>query len=233
SSNLVGGDGGSSSDYSSTGRRLLQKLGGGGSGIRSNGLKVKESELHRDGNCVFAVVMGRRLILLELILDGRDGDGGSFLILKEIPCVDVVKTMVWLDDSIIVGSFTGYFLYSCVSGQGGLICSLPDPSSPPGLKLLLKECKVLLLVDNVGVIVNAEGQPVGGSMVFHRAPDSVGEMASNIVVVRNGKMELYHKRSRNCVQMISFAEEGVGSCVVADQDGGEQFVVVATPSMVL
>lgn len=239
STDLVGGDssGASSSEFSRTGLRLLQKLGGA-SGIRSNGLKVKESELHRDGNCVFAIVTGRRLVLVELRIgrsdshgDG-DGDGGSFLILKEIQCVDGVKTMVWLDDSIIVGSLSGYFLYSCVTGLGGLIFSLPDPASPR-LKLLLKEYKVLLLVDNVGVIVNAQGQPVGGSLIFRRAPDSVGEIASCVAVVRNGKMELYHKRSGNCIQIVSFADEEVGSCVVADENGGGQLIVVATPSKVI
>ncbi|KAG5517235.1 hypothetical protein RHGRI_037853 [Rhododendron griersonianum] len=184
---------------------------------------------------VLSVVAGRRLMLVELVLgkDGGDG-GGSFLILKEIQCVDGVKTMVWLDDSILVGSSTGYILYSCVTGQGGLIFSLPDPSSsPPRLKLLLREQKVLLLVDNVGVMVNAHGQPVGGSLVFRRAPDSIGEMSSSIAVVRNGKMDLYHKRSGKCVQMLSFAEEGVGPCVLADQDGSERLIVVATPSKVV
>ncbi|CAL5425576.1 unnamed protein product [Camellia sinensis] len=239
STDLVGGDssGASSSEFSRTGLRLLQKLGGA-SGIRSNGLKVKESELHRDGNCVFAIVTGRRLVLVELRIGRSDshgdggGDGGSFLILKEIQCVDGVKTMVWLDDSIIVGSLSGYFLYSCVTGLGGLIFSLPDPASPR-LKLLLKEYKVLLLVDNVGVIVNAQGQPVGGSLIFRRAPDSVGEIASCVAVVRNGKMELYHKRSGNCIQIVSFADEEVGSCVVADENGGGQLIVVATPSKVI
>ncbi|XP_028069022.1 vacuolar sorting protein 3 isoform X3 [Camellia sinensis] len=239
STDLVGGDssGASSSEFSRTGLRLLQKLGGA-SGIRSNGLKVKESELHRDGNCVFAIVTGRRLVLVELRIGRSDshgddgGDGGSFLILKEIQCVDGVKTMVWLDDSIIVGSLSGYFLYSCVTGLGGLIFSLPDPAGPR-LKLLLKEYKVLLLVDNVGVIVNAQGQPVGGSLIFRRAPDSVGEIASCVAVVRNGKMELYHKRSGNCIQIVSFADEEVGSCVVADENGGGQLIVVATPSKVI
>lgn len=70
-------------------------------------------------------------------------------------------------------------------------------------------------------------------MVFRRAPDSVGEMGSSIAVVRNGKMDLYHKRSGKCVQMLSFAEEGVGPCVLADQDGSGQLIVVATPSKVI
>ena len=84
----------------------------------------------------------------------------------------------------------------------------------------------------MGVIVNAQGQPVGGSLVFRRAPDSVGEIGSSVAVVRNGKLELYHKRSGNCLQMISFSEEGVGPCVVTDQDGAGQLIFVATPSKV-
>ncbi|XP_052188074.1 vacuolar sorting protein 3 [Diospyros lotus] len=237
------GGGSSSSEFLSA-RRMLLKLGGGGGGggIRSNGWKAKESELRsNDGNSVFSIVIGRRLILVELVFGSRsgrndghgDGNGGSFVILKEIQCVDGVKTMVWLDDSIVVGSLSGYILYSCVTGQGSLIFSLPDPSSPPRLKLLMEEYKMLLLVDNVGISVNARGQPVGGSLVFHRAPDSVGEIASCIAVVKNGKMELYHKRSGNRIQLVSFAEEGVGPCVVTDQDGRGQLIVVATPSKVI
>ncbi|GFZ01542.1 vacuolar sorting protein 39 [Actinidia rufa] len=164
-SNLVVGEdagGGSSSDFSSTGRWFLQKLGGAG-GVRSNGLKWVLF--------VFLFYWTRRFDIFP-----------------------------------------------------------PDPSSSPWLKLLLKEYKVLLLVDNVGVIVNAQGQPVGGSLVFRRAPDSVGEIGSSVAVVRNGKLELYHKRSGNCLQMVSFSEEGVGPCVVTDQDGAGQLIFVATPS---
>ncbi|XP_059624991.1 vacuolar sorting protein 3 [Cornus florida] len=239
SSNLVGDDSISLPEFSSTGQRFLQKLGGG---IRSNGMKIKELQLHRDGSCIFAVVVGKRLILVELVLGGRvgrsdgdvDGIGGSFVILKEIQCVDGVTTMVWLDDSIIVGTYNGYSLYSCVTGQSALIFSLPDPSSPPSLKLLMKEYNVLLLVDNVGVIVNPRGQPVGGSLVFRHAPDSIGEIGSHVVVTRSGKMELYHKKTGDCVQMVSFIGEGVGPRVVADEgDGRGKLVAVATLSKVI
>ncbi|KAA8544660.1 hypothetical protein F0562_019493 [Nyssa sinensis] len=239
STNLVGDGSTSLSEFSSTGQRFLQKLGGG---IRSNGVKIKESELHRDNNSIFSIVAGKRLVLVEFVLGGRvgrsdrdiDSTGGSFVILKEIQCLEGVKTMVWLDDSIIVGTLNGYSLYSCVTGQSTLIFSLPDPSSPPCLKLLLKEYKVLLVVDNVGVICNAQGQPVGGSLVFRRPPDSIGEISSCVVVVRNGKMELYHKKSGDCIQIVSFAGEGVGSCVVADEvDGSGKLVAVATPSKVI
>ncbi|KAK9267644.1 hypothetical protein L1049_010075 [Liquidambar formosana] len=236
-SNLLG-DSVNLSEFASTSQRFLQKLGGG---IRVNGVKSKESEQQREGNYIFAVVVGKKLVLTELILGNRigksdrdiDSIGGSFVVLKEIQCVDGVKTMVWVDDSIIVGALSGYTLISCVTGQSGLIFSLPDPSSPPQLKLLWKEHKVLLLVDNVGIIANAHGQPVGGSLLFRRAPDSVGEISSYLIVVRDGKMELYHKKSGTCIQTVSFSGDGVGTCVVADEENGRgKLIAVATPSKV-
>lgn len=228
----------SSSEYTSTSQRFFKKLGGG---IRTNGLKTKESMQHRVGNQVFSVVIGKRLLLIEFVLSNRVGksdqdiDDGSFVILKEIQCIDGVMAMVWLNDSIIVSTLTGYSLFSCVTGQSGVIFSLPDVSSPPRLKLLCKEWNVLLLVDNVGIIANAHGQPVGGSLVFHRDPDSIGEISSYVVVARDGKMELYHKKTGRCIQMVTFGGEGVGGpCIVADEeDGSGKLIVVATPTKVI
>ena len=103
------------------------------------------------GGCVFAIVVGNRLILAELVLGNRNGkserdDGGALVVLKEIQCVDgVVSAMVWLNDSIVVGTVNGYSLISCVTGQSSVIFSLPDVSWPPRLKLLHKEWRVLLL----------------------------------------------------------------------------------------
>ncbi|XP_015883796.3 vacuolar sorting protein 3 [Ziziphus jujuba] len=232
---------GNSSDYGNTSQRFLLKLG---SGIRANGLKSKEPEQHLEGNHVFAVLVGgKRLILIELVLgsrvgkNDRDGDGvnGSFVILKEIQCIDGIMTMVWLNDSIIVGTVNGYSLISCVTGQSGVIFSLPDVSSRPRLKLLCKEWNVLLLVDNVGVVVNAHGQPVAGSLVFSSGPDSIGEISSYVVVVSDGKMDLYHKKSGSCIQTITFGGEGVGGpCFVADEENGSgKLVAVATPTKVI
>lgn len=232
---------GSSSDYTSTSQRILQRLGGG---IRANGLRVKEFEQHHrtEGDFVFAVVIGKRLILVELVLDSRANKGdrdvegvhGSFVVLKEIQCIDGVITMVWLDDSIIVGTANGYSLFSCVTGQSGIIFTLPDVSIPPSLKLLWREWKVLLLVDNVGVLVNTHGQPVGGSLVFRRGGlDSIGEISSYVGVVKDGNLELYHKKSGVCIQKVTFGGEGVGPCIVADEEVGcGKLLAVATPNKV-
>lgn len=208
----------------STGQRLLQKFS---SGIKANGVKVKEEEQHCRGDNVFAVIIGKRLVLIELV-------NGSFVILKEIQCVDGVKTMVWPNDSVIVGTVNGYSLFSCVTGQSGVIFTLPDVSCPPMLKLLSKEQKVLLLVDNVGVVVDVHGQPVGGSLVFRKSPDSVGELSMYVVVLRGGKMELYHKKSGICVQAVTFGGEGGGQCIAADEEcGAGKLLVVATPTKVI
>lgn len=223
----------SNSESSIASSRILQKLGGGG-GIRVNGVRSKEFAQKSDGgNNVFAAVIGKKLMLMELVFGKADCLNASFVVLKEIQCIDGVKTILWINDSIIVGTVNGYSLFSCVTGQSGVIFTLPDVSSLPLLKLLWKEKKVLLLVDNVGIVVDAHGQPVGGSLVFRKGPDSVGELASYIVVVRDGKMELYHKKLVSCVQTVSFGSEGVGPCIVANEESGNgKLVAVATPAKV-
>ncbi|XP_016475149.2 vacuolar sorting protein 3 [Nicotiana tabacum] len=190
----------------------------------SNGVKGKE-----DG-CFFAVAMGKKLMLVELVLSG------SPVILKEAQgdFTDGIMCISWVDDSVIVGTRSGYYLYSYASGLSGVIFSLPDSSVPPRMKFLAKECKVMLMVDNVGVIVDSEGQPVGGSLVFGEASETMGEIGAYIVVVRNGKLELYHKKSGNCVQQVSFPGEVGSPFVVADEeDGRGKLVVVAAGSKIM
>ena len=217
----------SSLEGSSASSRILSRLGGG---VRGNGVKdfVQKSE----GDYVFAVVAGKKLMLIELRVVPNDKEV-DLLVLKEMQCIDGAKTIVWINDSIIVGTVIGYSLFSCITGQSGVIFTLPDVSSLPFLKLLWKEKKVLLVVDNVGIIVDEHGQPVGGSLVFRKGPDSVGELASYVIVVRDGKLELYHKKSGDRVQTVSFGSEGSGPCIVADEESGNgKLVAVATPTKV-
>lgn len=217
----------SSLEGSSASSRILSRLGGG---VRGNG--VKDFVQKGEGDYVFAVVAGKKLMLIELRVVPNDKEV-DLLVLKEMQCIDGVKTIVWINDSIIVGTVIGYSLFSCITGQSGVIFTLPDVSNLPFLKLLWKEKKVLLLVDNVGIIADEHGQPVGGSLVFRKGPDSVGELASYVIVVRDGKLELYHKKSGDRVQTVSFGSEGSGPCIVADEESGNgKLVAVATPTKV-
>lgn len=178
-----------------------------------------------NGKSFFAVGIGKKLVLAELVL------GGSLVILKEIQGVfdGFIMTALWLDDSVFVGTKTGYYLYSRVKGRCELIFSLPDSSSLPRLKLLAKESRVLLMVDNVGIIVDVVGQPVGGSLVFKEAPDSIKEIGSYVIAAKNLTLEVYHKKTGFCVQRLMFGNGGAGPCMLADEESENgKLVVVAT-----
>ncbi|CAN8312975.1 unnamed protein product [Cochlearia groenlandica] len=214
---------------SSSSKKFLQMLGGGN---RVMDVKGKE-RLHR-GHYAFAVAIGERMLLVELQCDENDGVSASFVVLKEILGIGGIKTLVWLDDYVIAGTVKGYSLISCVTGQSGVIFTLPDVSGLPLLKLLCKEWKVLLLVDNVGVVVDTNGQPIGGSLVFRRRPDSVGELSFYLVTVGDGKMEIHQKKSGACVQSVSFGPEGHGPSVLAvDEAGDGNTLAVSTFSKLL
>ncbi|XP_057545344.1 vacuolar sorting protein 3 isoform X1 [Amaranthus tricolor] len=232
------------SSNSSVGGRLIKKLS---VGSRSKGLKIKEFDFGGDDNgggvgaCLFVVAMVKKLVFIKLNSgsdNGGDSDGqyGSFSVLKEMPCIEGVKAIAWLDDSLFLGTDNAYSLMSCVTGHVNLIFSLPEMSiSPPCLKSLSKEKKVLLLVDNAGIIVDSYGQPVGGSLVFGCTPLAIAEFSSYVVVAGEGKMELYHKRSGTCVQAFSFGGGiGTSSCFLADEENGNgKYVAVATSSKIL
>ncbi|KAK9082576.1 hypothetical protein Scep_029047 [Stephania cephalantha] len=157
------------------------------------------------GNSVATIyAFGKRLILIDLLLSNA-----QFLVLKEIHGIDGVKAMVWIDDSIILATLAGYTHYSLVTGQFTPIFNLPDPSSSPYLKCLSRDHQALLLIDNLGILVNSLGHPVGGSFIFRSAPDAVGDIASYLVVVGEGTMDLYHKNTGRCVQSLSFARKSI------------------------
>lgn len=197
----------------------------------SNGIRSIEDGNLTSNSCFFVVAAGRKLVFLEL------GSNCSVVVLKEIQGVfdGIVNVMVWIDDSVIFGSKSGYCIYSCLDGECRLIFSLPESSGPPQLKLLLRESRVLLLVDNVGIIVDAQGQPVGGSLVFRSFPDSLAEIGTYVAVVRTGKLELYHKRSGICGQMLVYPGNTSGSrdALADEEEGkGELLALVASSKVV-
>ncbi|KAL8033886.1 hypothetical protein ABFX02_13G185100 [Erythranthe guttata] len=190
--------------------------------VYSNGGNIDSSNL-------FAIGIGKKLVLAELILSG------SLVILKEIQGVldGMITALLWVDNSIFVGTKVGYYLYNCINGQCGLIFSLPDSSGMPRLKLLVKESNVLLMVDNVGIIVDIEGQPVGGSLVFKETPDSFREIGSYVVATRNSAVELYHKKIGCCVQRFVVGNGGGGPCLLADEENESGNLVVVATSLKL
>ncbi|KAG6382452.1 hypothetical protein SASPL_157880 [Salvia splendens] len=140
-----------------------------------------------------------------------------------------ITTVQWIDDSVFVGTKTGYYLYNRVNGRCELIFSLPDSSSLPRLKLLANESRVMLMVDNVGIVVDVAGQPVGGSLVFKEAPDSIKEIGSYVIAATNLTLEVYHKKTGFCVQRLTFGNGGGGPCMLADEEGENgKLVAVAT-----
>ncbi|KAL8508430.1 hypothetical protein ACS0TY_018888 [Phlomoides rotata] len=189
-----------------------------GSSLYSNGGDQTNSVYNNDSNadtsCLFAIGIGKKLVLAELVLSG------SLVILKEIQGVldGIIMTTSWLEDSIFVGTKTGYYLYNCINGQCGMIFSLPDSFGAPRLKLLVKESRVMLMVDNVGIIVDVDGQPVGGSLVFKDAPDSFRDVGNYVVSVRNLAVGVYHKKTGFCIQKFMVGDGGVGPCVLADEE---------------
>lgn len=199
----------------------------------SNGVKISEDGGNSNSSScsVFAAAVGKKLVLMEMI------SGGSIVILKEIQGVfdGAVGILVWLDDSIIFGNMSGYYIYSCVEGQCRLIFALPESSGPPRLKYLVRECRVLLVVDNLGVVVDADGQPVSGSLVFQGLPNSVGEIGRYVAVLTKGKIDLYHKKSGICLQsVVYFGDGNWGPCVLAnEEDPSGEFLAVSTNSKVL
>lgn len=218
---------------SSSSKKFLQMIGGGNRVSDVKGKDPRREGVHHRGRYVFAVAISERMLLIELHCDEEDGKGDSFVVLKEIVGNGGVKTMVWLDDYVVAGTDKGYSLISCVTGQSGVIFTLPDVSGPPLLKLLCKEWKVLLLVDNVGVVVDTNGHPVGGSLVFRWRPDSVGELSFYLVTVGDGKMEIHQKKSGACVQSVSFGPEACGPSVLAvDEAGDGNLLAVTTMSKV-
>lgn len=234
----------------STGQGLVQKIGGFG---RTNKRSLLAPDLAKERignagnkrvrNAQWAVAVGKRLFLCEILSTGTDskmkevirhkqsnmamnefGLYGNMKV-KELPGIEGVLTMTWLDNSIIVGTVNGYSVISLADGNSTPVFLLPDSSSPPLLKCIPRDAEVLLLVDGVGIVVNGAGQPTAGSLLFKYHPDSVGQSGSYVVVAKHGKLELYHKATGFRVQSISLAT--TGHSIIADENGGN-FIIVAT-----
>lgn len=95
------------------------------------------------------------------------------------------------------------------------------------MKFLAKDSAVLLMVDNVGIIVDLEGQPVGGRLVFKEAPDSFAEVGGYVVAARKSVIELFHKKTRLCSQRLMVGDGGGRPLMLADDENESPKLVAA------
>lgn len=184
-----------------------------------------------DPHCIIGssavAAMAKKLVLIEMILSDNDVK----VHLKEMLGFDGIKAMAWVNNSIFVGNSNGYFLVSSENGKSNDIFTLPESSRNPKLKPLFGE-EVLLLMDNLGVIIDTLGQPKGGSLVFKCMPDGVCQLGSYLVVSGDAKLEMY-RRNGECVQVLDVGKFGSGGLILSgDEMGKGEMVAVATTSKV-
>lgn len=180
----------------------------------------------------FAVAVKQKLLLYKVNkeikrLKAVNSNGTLITIkMKEMLGPEEVVTMAWIGNVIITGTYQEYMLFSVADGQASLLFSLPqDLVSPPLLKAFPKDLEVLLLMDAVGVAVNAAGHPTSSSLSFKEIPDAIGQSAAYVVVVKRGLIELYHRKTGAKVQSILLPDAPLGPHLVTDDDDGKFLVV--------
>ncbi|KAJ3683189.1 hypothetical protein LUZ60_013416 [Juncus effusus] len=159
---------------------------------------------HFSNSCFVVASMGRKLVLIEMILS----ENNVKIHLKEMLGVEGIKALAWINDSIFVGNSNKYFLISSETGKNSEIFTLPESSRSTKLKPLPKNTEILLLMDNLGVIVDLLGQPRGNSLVFKFSPDLICELGSYIVICGDEKLEIYRRRNGEFVQSVDLGQFG-------------------------
>ncbi|XP_020160695.1 vacuolar sorting protein 3 [Aegilops tauschii subsp. strangulata] len=182
-------------------------------------------------SCSLAVAVGKRLLVLDLAL--READELEVQTREIAAGVEGISALAWVgEDSVFAGTASGYSLFSSSGGAGQRtdIFTLPESAGAPRIRPLSGGQEVMLLVDNVGVVVDQSGQPVGSSFVFNSRPDCIVEVFPYVVVAAESKVDVYRRRNGVHLQTVPIARRGTGVLTVAsDGDGsGGEVVVVAT-----
>lgn len=202
--------------------------GDSSSEITEDSAGLSSSDTHCVSSSSAVAAMGKKLVLIEMILSDNDVK----VHLKELLGFDGIKAMAWVNESILVGNSNGYFLVSSETGKNNDIFTLPEFSRNPKLKPLLQGEEVLLLVDNLGVVIDTLGQPKGGSLVFKCMPDGVCQLGSYLVVSGDAKLEMY-RRNGECIQVVDVGKFGTGGLILGGDDMAKgEMVAVATTSKV-
>eukprot|EP00250_Pteridium_aquilinum_P021146 c25040_g1_i1 orf=503-3787(-) len=181
----------------------------------------------------FAVAVKQKLLLYTVSKENkvpRASSNGITVTIKskEMLGPEEVVTMAWIENVIITGTYQEYMLFSVSDGRATLLFSLlQDLMSPPLLKVFPKELEVLLLMDDVGVAVNAAGHPTSSSLAFKEIPDAIGQSSAYVVVVKRGVIELYHRKTGAKVQSILLSDTVSGPNLVSDDEDG-RFLVLSS-----
>lgn len=180
----------------------------------------------------FAVAVKQKILLYTVSKESKTPKAASSngivvsIKSKEMLGPEEVVTMAWIENVVITGTYQEYMLFSVADGHATLLFSLPqDLISPPLLKVFPKELEVLLLMDAVGVAVNAAGHPTSSSLAFKEIPDAVGQSSAYVVVIKRGVAEFYHRKTGAKVQSIILSDAALGPNLVSDDDDGKFLVL--------
>ncbi|KAJ1704228.1 hypothetical protein LUZ63_004007 [Rhynchospora breviuscula] len=207
----------------------IRENGNSSSEITEDSAEPSMSDTHCISSSFAIAVVGKKLVVIEMILS----DNNVNVHLKEMPAFDGIKAVGWVNESIFIGNSNGYFLVYSETGKSNDIFTLPESSRNPKLMPLSKGEEVLLLVDNLGVVIDPQGQPKGGSLVFKCMPDGVCQLGSYLVVSGDRKLEIY-RRNGECVQSIDVGKFGSSGLILGgDETGKGEMVAVATTSKVI
>ncbi|VAH00359.1 unnamed protein product [Triticum turgidum subsp. durum] len=172
------------------------------------------------------------LALLDLAL--READELEVQTREIAAGVEGISALAWVgEDSVFAGTASGYSLFSSSGGGTGQrvdIFMLPESAGAPRIRPLSGGQEAMLLVDNVGVVVDRSGHPVGSSFVFNSRPDCIVEVSPYVVVAAESKVDVYRRRNGVHLQTVPIARRGTGVLTVASDDDGSsgEVVVVAT-----
>lgn len=181
-------------------------------------------------SCSLAVAVGKKLLLVDLTLHEADE---LEVQTREIPAaagVEGITVLAWIGDSVFAGTKTGYSLFSTSTGQAVELFTLPESAGSPRIKPLSGGDEAMLLVDNVGVVIDRSGQPVGSSFVFNSRPDCIVEVFPYVVVAGESKVDVYRRKNGAHLQTVPIARSGSGVLTVASNNDGSggDVVVIAT-----
>jgi hypothetical protein len=180
-------------------------------------------------SCSLAVAVGKKLLVIDLTLREADELEVQTREIAAGPAVDAISVLAWVgEDSVFAGAASGYSLFSTGGGGTGQsvdIFALPESAGSPRIRPLSGGEEVMLLVDNVGVVVDRFGHPSGSSFVFNSRPDCIAEVFPYVVVAGESKLDVYRRRNGAHLQSVTIESSRAGVLTVASDD---KVVVVAT-----